>query len=191
LKGYFKGDSEFTYENFHRLPYEYILNAYGEAAKLSMRELHHYEKPITLLATQTANLNRDPKTRKTPFTMQDFFLYQPPELLQAPEERYGAAAMWLVKENMYPAFALFCFPELNRHKGTVLPTIIAYLHENAIILAPVHGNDGTVKGLFIGEHAASNANLTMTSPCGREITIDVGTISDEVMAKEDAVFKLC
>lgn len=172
------------------MPYEYILNAYGEASKLSMKELHYYEKPITLLATQTANLNRDVKVRKTPYMMEDFFLYQPPDMINAPEARFGAAAVWLVEQQMYPAFALFCFPELNRHKGTVLPTIIAYLHESAVILAPIHQQDGTVKGLFIGEHAVSNTRIDMKSPCGREITIDVGAITDEVMAKEDAVFKL-
>lgn len=156
-----------------------------------MRELHLNERPISMLACQAANANRDPKQRKTPYQLEDFYLYQPPELLNAPEERYGASAFWLVEQGMYPGFALFCFPELNAHKGEILPTLIAYLHESAILLAPTHMDESSVTGLLIAEHLASNKQLDMESPCGRKIRVQMPAITDEVIAKEDAVLRLC
>lgn len=155
-----------------------------------MRELHLQERPIAMLAAQNANLNRDVKKRKTPFALDDFYLYQPADMINAPAERYGAAAYWLVENQMYPSFALFCFPELNKRRGKNVPTVVAYLHKHAVLLAPVK-RDGFVKGLLIAENHVEHKVIDMRSPCGQEITVKIPGIGQEVAAQEDISLELC
>ena len=142
------------------------------------------ERPITLLATQAANLNRDAKKRRKPFEMDEFYLYQPIEDKNLPAERYGAAARWLAENQMFPAFALFCFPELNKRAGRNVPTLVAFIHPSAILLAPTEVEEGW-KGLLIAEHCVSNQTIEMRSPCGQEIKVKVPSVNDEVAAQED------
>ena len=153
-------------------------------------ELHNQEKPITLMVTQTANMNRDPKKQKKAFEMEDFYLYQPMDQRNLPEERYGAAAMWLIEHEMYPGFALFCFSELRKNAGKNVPTLISYNHPSAVLLAPTASPDG-VKGLLIAEKAVSNEAITMRSPCGQEIRVMIPSILDEVAAQEDITLRYC
>jgi hypothetical protein len=153
-------------------------------------EAHYAERPISLLAAQQANLNRDEKKRRQPFDMDDFYLYQPNELRNAPAERYGAAAFWLVQNGMYPSWALFCFPELNKNRGKNVPTLIAFLHPSAMLLAPTMREDGVV-GLLIAEECVSNSEVTMRSPCGQEIQVKIPAVTDEVAAQEDIILQLC
>lgn len=152
--------------------------------------MHFLERPTALLAAQNANLNRDEKKRKAPFTMDDFYLYQPKEMRNAPAERYGAAAMWLVEQKMFPTFALFCFPELNKNRGSNVPTLVAFLHPHAVLLAPTLGEDA-VRGLLIVENAVSNQSITMRSPCGQEITVKIPAVNEETAAQEDIALELC
>ena len=146
------------------------------------------ERPITLLATQAANLNRDVKKRRQPFEMEDFYLYQPIEDKNVPAERYGAAARWLAEKRLYPGFALFCFPELNKHAGKNVPPLVAFLHPNAVLLAPTEAEEGW-RGLLIAEHSASNKTLSMRSPCGQEIVVKIPSVNDEVAAQEDIMLR--
>jgi hypothetical protein len=190
LKGYFKGDPEFTYENFHRLPYEYVLSAYWHCARMSQIESHKNERPIAMLAAQQANLNRDHKKRKTPFEMEDFYLYQPKEFKNAPAERYGAAALWLIENKLYPTWALFCFKELNKNRGKNIPTLVAFLHPNAVILAPTV-SETAVTGFLMAEHCVSNQILEMTSPCGQTVKVKIPAVRDEVAAEENISLPLC
>lgn len=190
LKAYFKGDEEFSYENFYRLPFEYVCSAYSWATKMQQIESHRAERPISLLAAQSANLNRDSKKRKTPFELEDFYLYQPLEEKNLPEARNGASAIWLAKNEMFPAFALFCFPELRKNAGSQTPTIVSYNHPHAILLAPTEKPEG-VNGLLIAEKDVSNSIVTMTSPCGLSVRVRIPFINDEVAAEEDVTLLYC
>lgn len=148
------------------------------------------ERPTTLMITQAANLNRDAKKRRTPYSMEDFYLYQPLEELNLPAERYGAAALWMVNEGIFPAFALFCFSELRKNAGKVLPTVICYSHPSAVLLAPTRTREG-VKGLLICENLVSNQQIEMESPCGQTIRVRIPTVQDEVAAEEDVMLQFC
>ena len=148
--------------------------------------MHLLEKPIALQTTQTANLNRDAKKRRQPFTMEDFYLYQPRDVQNLPSARYGAAAIALVESGEYPAFALFCFPELRRNAGENVPTIIAYTHPSAILLAPTV-TEGGMHGLLIAEHAVSAQMIHMKNADGQEIMVQMPIIKEEVMAEEDII----
>lgn len=148
------------------------------------------ERPVSLLAAQTANLNRDPKKRKAPYNIDEFYLYEPIEAKNAPSERYGASAVWLAESGMMPSFALFCFPALRKSAGSNLPTVISFGSSNAILLAPTEQYGG-VKGLLVAEKSASGQVITMESPCGQSITVRMPIIASEVIAKEDIVLEYC
>ena len=151
---------------------------------MQLREAHMAEKPVTMLIAQNANLNRDTKKRKQPFTLEDFYLFQPQEDKNLPSERYGAAAMWLAARGEFPSFALFCFPELRKNAGKRAPTVVAYMHPSAILLAPSETPEG-IKGLLIVESVVSEQTITMRTPCGQERTVVIPTVRDEVAAEED------
>lgn|GEM_PF-1427273 len=184
MKSYFKGDEEFNYENFYRLPYEYVLSAYSWALKMQQIESHRAERPVSLLAAQSANMNRDPKKRRVPFELEDFYLYQPLEEKRLPEARYGASALWLAENDLFPAFALFCFPDLRKNAGKNTPTVVSLNHPNAILLAPVETPEG-IKGLLIAEKNVSDSTISMSSPCGLSFLVKIPFINDEVAAEED------
>ena len=67
MKKGFPGDPEFSANNYWLLPYDYVISAVVNLAKLRARELHEYERPIAILAVQQAEMNRDKKKRKKPF----------------------------------------------------------------------------------------------------------------------------
>ena len=146
------------------------------------------EKPVALLTTQNANLNRDTKRKKQPFSMEDFYLFQPLEDKNLPAERYGAAAIWLATKEMFPSFALFCFPELRKNAGKQAPTVVAYLHPSAVLLAPTETPEG-LKGLLIVESVVSEQVITMRTPCGKEATVVIPSVRDEVAAEEDITLR--
>lgn len=166
------------------------MSAYSWANRQMQQELHNQEKPISLLIAQNANMNRDTKRQKKPFNMEDFYIYQPLDQKNLPEERYGAAALWLVENEMYPGFALFCFPELRKNAGQNVPTLISYNHPSAVLLAPTASPEG-VTGLLIAEKAVSNEIIKMRSPCGQEIRVRIPSILDEVAAEEDITLRYC
>ena len=151
--------------------------------------MHLYEKPIALQTTQTANLNRDQKKKRQPYTMEDFYLYQPQDTQNMPSGRYGAAAIALAEAGMFPPFALFCFPELRKNAGDNTPTIIAYTHPGAVLLAPTLTDSG-MHGLLIAEHSVSAQIIHMKDLDGQEIMVQMPIIKDEVMAEEDVTLPM-
>ena len=165
------------------------MSAYVWANKKQKMELHAYERPLALQTAQAANLNRDSKKRKTPFSMDEFYLYQPLEDKNLPSSRYGAAAVYLAKEGILPAFSLFCFPELRKNSSGPPPTVIALMHPQAILLAPTEG-EGAVSGLLIAEVGVSDKLIEMTTPCGKTAFVYMPSIEDEVMAEEDVTLRL-
>lgn len=184
LKSFFKGDPEFSYEKFPSLPYEYVFLAYIRAGSRRQMELHEYEQPLALQTSQTANINRDVKRRKKPYEVSDFYMFQPKELTNTPAERYGAAAVSLANQSMLPGWSLFCFQELRKGAGRVVPPLVAFMGEGALLLAPMETEMGWT-GMLIAQKEASQKAVEMTSPCGRQITLRMPTILDPVAAEED------
>lgn len=186
LKKWFPGDVEFTFENFRHLPIEYVVEAYSRGNRLRRLELHEYERPHSLHMAMVANHNRNEESRSEPFSPEDFFLYQPNDQENLPDHRYGAAAIALIEDDLFPSWALFCYKALAARSGGVAPPLLAFMSEDAILLAPIPEGNG-FKGLLIAREAASEQWVLMKSPCGKEETLQIPRIGSKVIASEDMV----
>lgn len=188
-KAFFKGDPDFSYDNYPSLPYEFAFEAYISANKRRMMELHEYERPLALQTSQQANMNRDPKKNKKPYPIEDFYMYQPKELSDTPSERYGASALWLVQEGMFPGWALFCFQELRKGAGGNVPPLVAFIGEGALLLAPVETSNGWT-GMLVASQEAAGEKVKMTSPCGVEVQLLIPPLDGQVVAEENVELRL-
>lgn len=149
------------------------------------RELHEYERPVTILAVQQAEINRDKKKRKKPFEMEDFYLYNDQEDKDSIDSIYGAAAAALIKDNNFPFWALFIYKELlEKAEESVAPTVLCYQCADAILLAPKIQDD-TCKGMLIATESAGRKVLEMNSPCGKSIRLRMPDIRSKVIAEEN------
>jgi hypothetical protein len=170
------------------LPYHYVLEAVRAASRSRRTELHENERPISYLLSQNAEVNRDTKKRKKPYSMDDFYLYQDPEDAdRGPNGRYGAAAMELIKQSLMPHWALFVYKDLkSRATEANPPELLAFMHPSAIVLAPSVA-DNQCSGMLIATEEASGKTLTMESPCGKTVRIQIPQINNKVYAEEDCV----
>ena len=158
-----------------------MISAVVNLAKLRARELHEYERPITILAVQQAELNRDKKKRRKPFEMEDFYLYNPQESKDTIDSIYGAAALQLIKQNKFPAWALFVYKQLSeKAEESIPPVVLCYQCDSAILLAP-QIEDTTCKGMLIAVEAAKHRVLEMHSPCGKSILLRMPDITSKVI----------
>jgi hypothetical protein len=157
---------------------------------LQQEELHNYERPVSLLAFQNAEINRDRKKQRTPHKLDDFYFYANKELANLPSPKYGAAAIELISRKEFPAWALFVYKDLKERAGDALPPELLCLQcEDVIILAP-DIQDKSVTGMLIASGSASEATRTLTSPCGIEVDLVVPKLSGMVEAIEDAEIQL-
>ena len=154
--------------------------------------MHNYERPLSYLAFQNAEMNRDRKKQRKPFKLEDFYFYDLSEQAKAPDSRYGAAALALIKKKEYPMWALFVYKDLKEQGENVNPPSILSLQcDDAIVLAPTIDNDKKeVTGLLIAMESASNQQRTMRSPCGLIITLQVPIISNKYEAIEDVTLSI-
>lgn len=147
--------------------------------------MHENERPISVLALQQAEMNRDKKKRRKPFEINDFYLYEPAENKDCVNAIYGAAAFALIEKNMFPAWALFAYKELKeRAEESLPPTVLCYQCSTAIVLAPVI-NDDYCKGMLIALEGASSRILEMQSPCGKTIRMRMPEVKAKVIAEEN------
>ena len=140
-----------------------------------------------MLTSLTANLNRDIKKKREPYTVEDFYLFQPKESRDGPEQLYGAAAMALVELELYPTWALFVYKALKESSEGVAPALLAFICEDAILLAPKENHADSVKSMFIGLETASGTRRRMKSPCGLEVYMQLPEVSGKAFAVEDAI----
>jgi hypothetical protein len=190
LKRGFPGDPEFSLQNYWKLPYIYVIKSIENLNKIQRYELHSAEKPIAYLAFQNAELNRDKKKRRQPFKPEEFYYYADLEAMDLPEPRFGAAAMELIRLEMFPNWALFAYPELKkRAMNAIAPELLCYQCQDAIILAPnIEG--AMVQGMLIAGKTASNERREMISPCSRTITVLMPTILGEFEAIEESEIRI-
>lgn len=146
-------------------------------------ELHAYERPHSLHMQMVANFNRDRKKGK-PYSIEQFYLYQPTEHRNLPNGKFGAAAIELINQQKFPYWALFCYKELAQTAGAVPPAILCYQSDTALLLAPEQQKEG-MTGLLIALEEASEQVQVMTSPCGSQLTTVIPRISTKIIAKEN------
>jgi len=180
----FPGDPDFTLENYPHLPYEYAVLAYFQGGKQQAKKLHLNERPVAMISAMMANQNRDPKKRTTPYSMEDFYLYQPREMKDLPAARYGSAAMSLLKEGLFPSWALFCYKELAATGDAPVPALRAFMGDGFIVLAP-REVDGHLRGLLIAQESAGGLSRPAQSPEGDRIWLDIPPVKTKVIAEED------
>jgi hypothetical protein len=168
----------------------YVLQAVRRLNKLQQEEAHVTERPIAYLAYQNAEINRDRKKRRKPFSPSDFYMYQDRDELPLPEARYGAAAMKLIEMDMFPGWALFTFKELKAKADQANPPEVLCLQcEDAIILAPsIEGQH--VSGMLIAANTASRKRREMRSPCGNVLHVEMPEIKGKFEADEEVELRI-
>lgn len=189
LKGLYPGDNEFTLESYSSLPYEYVVDAYTNGIKNRRGYLHQIEAPTALLCSLFTNSKRDPKKQKTPYKLDDFFLYQPQDAQDIPTGVYGAAAMKLIENRQFPGWALTFYADLKKGAAGEAPQVLAYQHKNAIVLAPVIDNQ-TVKGMLIAEYVVSEEIIEMQSNYGETIRLQMPKLTSQCSAQEDVILQI-
>ena len=189
MKSIYPGDSEFSLQNYHKLPYSYVILCVRSGIKEHKRRLHELERPTALLTSVLANVNRNSKSRKKPYDMTEFALYLSREDRNLPSGSYGAAALILANSGKFPTWALFCYKELiSGARQGYKPKIVAYIHEDAILLHPRHVQNG-VTGFLIARKEASAQCLTFVDEHGDEVRLWVPVINAEVVAEEDITLR--
>lgn len=171
------------------MPYLYVLDAYEYALNRRQKKLHELEAPVALQTSLIANTNRDPKKTKKPFSMEDFFLYQPRDTQNIPKSSYGSAGMKLLEMGLLPAWALFIYRDLKQSAAGSPPQLLAFLHKSAIILAPLVKTN-TVKGMLICEDKVYNTKIEMQSPCGQSIQVFIPKLEGCFIALENVELEI-
>ena len=172
------------------MPYEYVLECVDKGTQHRKKRLHEEEIPIAIQSSLMANLQRDPKSRRTPYDASDFFAFASKEDLKLPSGAYGAAAVKLVKDKRMPPWALFCFKELNSSaRKDYVPAIAGFVCEDAVLLHPKLTPDGW-KGLLIARESASFGSRLMYDDKGAPIMLLMPEIPTKVIAKEDVTLSL-
>ena len=102
----------------------------------------------------TANMNRDPKKQRKPYTVEDFCTFIDRNI-NKPAEAAATAYMALVKSKELPPWALGFFSDFKHGQPTKRPTSeLAMLGENFILLAPIEVHEG-FEGTMIAEGVCS------------------------------------
>ena len=146
------------------LPYEYVIEAIAVSSKLRREELHEDEIPLSLLALQQAEMNRDRKKHPSPYKLDEFFCWDPNSDRNTVEAINGAAVLELIKQKKFPNWALFCYKELvtNADKADP-PKVLMLENENAIMIAPRfdHGKN-KIKGCLVYKHSGAEQELLLS-----------------------------
>lgn len=102
----------------------------------------------------TANMNRDVKKQRKPFTTEDFCFFVEFSS-NKPEEEAALAYMALVREKKLPPWALGVFSDFKHGAQTKRPIDeLVMLGEDLILLAPVEIHEG-FEGTLVAEQSAS------------------------------------
>lgn len=179
----FPGDPEFTFERYSELPSRYVLDAVKYGTQKRQEQLHEDERPVALLSSIFVNSNRNPKKSK-PAKYQDFCFYVPLALQNLPNPEYGSAAMRLMAQDQFPAWALFIYKDLKSVATTLTPPRLALRSDNALILAPSI-KDGFVKGMLVAQESALGEWVEMIDDDDERYLVQIPPLSGKVTAQED------
>lgn len=165
-----------------------MIDAVARGRTMFQRRLHFEERPVAVVSSLLANQQRDSKRQRKPFSASDFYLYQPREDKNLPEGSYGAAAVKLVEAGRFPAWCLFCYPALRDAAGACKqpPRTLAYIAEDAVLLAPRRLGNGYIGMLVAQESAGGQVRLFETDD-GNFISLEVPAIPTKFIAEEDVI----
>ena len=132
-----------------------------------------------------ANQNRDKKKQPQGYTYLDFSFYKPQDSGERPDGHNGAAYLELIRLNLLPSWALFCYKELAPSASVdYIPGEPALIAEDAILLHPEQ-KPGGYSGLLIAMESAGDQVRTFTSTKGTEVVLRVPFIETKVVAREN------
>ena len=132
-----------------------------------------------------ANKQRDAKKQPKPYTYLDFSFYKPQDAGETPDGHNGAAYVELIKLNLLPSWALFCYKELASSASPgYIPGEPALIAEDAILLHPEQKPSG-FSGLLIAMESAGDQVRTFTSTKGTEVVLRVPYIETKFVAREN------
>lgn len=178
------GDDDFTPDNFGGLGVSYVRDAIVTGTILRRRELHDQELAVANLTALTANMNRDTKKVKTPYSVIDFCFFAGEEERNTPDAINAAAFMELHKRGELPRWALFVFPQMKGLASDCAPPEpLAALGDGVVLLAPQIRNGG-VEGLLLATQEVSGKEVRVTMN-GEVRTASIPTFEEFVLAREN------
>lgn len=143
-----------------------------------------------MLALQQAEINRDRKKRKNPYSIEDFYLYMDATKQNLPSSRYASAFKELLSMGLCPSWTLFVYKDLTSVTDSgKAPDEIALIHPECIILGPDF-SDGECRGMLLAMESASNQILEFQSTSGYCVTLKIPPIKSKVIADEEACLKV-
>lgn len=184
LKRLFPGDPDFTLKSYGDLSYGYVLAAVSRGSSAHQRSLYEQELPVAQQSSIIANQNRDSKKKSEPYKADDFSFFKPRSSTDLPSARYGSAAMLMIKEGSFPAWALFCFKQLSGIADPdYVPGVTALVAKDAILLHPVKADKG-YKGMLIARESAGGRHVEFAHPNGETVWLTVPPVRTKVIAEE-------
>lgn len=152
-------------------------------------ELFAHERPIAIQTALHANLNRDSKKRKKPYTPEDYYLYQPRDEQSLPAGRAAAAAIELIRLKQFPSWALFCYKELALAAADrEPPALLAFTSDNAILLAPSKTTGG-YNGMLIATEKAGDQWIVFDTPDGTTRELYVPEVPTKFVAQDNVMLR--
>lgn len=180
----YPASTEFGLDKFWDLPYPYVLLAVHYGMKHYRKERHYDELGIAQLTAITINAQRQ-KSSDPVASLMDYCFWKDREADgDIPDSYYGSAAMYLIDEGLYPAWALFCFKQLKDSADPdYTPGFPALIADDAMLLHPVRtGKSWT--GLLIAQESAGEQVRTFWDVEGNPIDLKVPKVRTKVIAEE-------
>ena len=140
------------------------------------------------LASLQANMNRDPKKQRKPYTTEDFCFFID-HTANKPEEKAATAYMALVKASKLPAFALAFFSDFKGGRPTRREwQQLAMVGDDVVLLAPSE-IEGGFEGTLLAENSASGEIRTLLHD-GQEYVVQIPQFEDFVYASNQVEIDL-
>lgn len=108
------------------------------------------------------------------FQPSDFYEFASDADVQRPPAQAGAAMLELIRRGMFPSFALFVHGDLKAAgKGESPPPRLAWLSDDAILLAPYPLEEGGWGGFLIAQAEAAGRVIEFRSERGERVMLRV------------------
>ncbi|ACT65627.1 predicted protein [Cyanophage PSS2] len=153
-----------------------------EGVKLERERFHALELPTAQLAALTANLNRDSKKNRKPFSAEDFCFFMDRDA-NKPEERAARAYMKLEELEELPDWAVFCATDFLHGEGKPFLSDPALRGDGFLLLAPVEIDEG-FRGLLIAQYKVSGKKIQAAWE-GSVYEVDVPEFNNFVTAQSE------
>ena len=166
-----------------------MLRAVKTKSRLYREELHANEIPISYLAYQNAEINRDRKKSK-PYKLEDFYMYPVDGSKDTVDAIYGAAVKQMVKDRVYPHWALGAYKELIVNADQCSPPQKLYFMNDDVVLLAPRERDGYIYCMLIAKYKARESTQLVKSNLGDEIKVKIGDVKGSVGFEENAFVEI-